>query len=206
MKLLGHPSTINTRKVLWTCAELGLTPETEDRGGGAASTLDPAFLAINPKGLVPVLVDGDLVLTESNSICRYLVAREGRADLLPADPAGRAGVESWMDWQATELNSAWRYVFMGRVRKHPAFADSEAQAESVAEWNRLMTLLDTRLVATGAYVTGPQFTLADIVLAVSANRWEMTPMERPDLPAVSAWMTRMADRPGFRSHCRNAIP
>ncbi|MGI3169919.1 glutathione S-transferase family protein [Pseudooceanicola sp. C21-150M6] len=206
MRLLGHPSTINSRKVLWTCVELGLTPVCEDWGGDSASPLDPVFLAINPKGLVPVWMEGDLILTESNTICRYLAAREGRADLLPADPAERARVEGWMDWQATELNGAWRHVFMGRVRNHRAFADARAQEASAAEWNRLMALLDAHLATTGAFVTGAQFTLADIVLALSTNRWEMTPMQRPDLPAVAAWMDRMADRPGFRLHCRNAIP
>lgn len=206
MKLLGHDTTINTRKVLWTCLELGLSPERESWGGGTASPLSEAFLAINPKGLVPVWIEGDLVLTESNAICRYLAARAGRDDLLPASPAERAIVEGWMEWQATELNSAWRHVFMGRVRAHPDFADPSLQAASAADWNRQMTMLDARLSVTGAYVAGDRFTLADLVLALSANRWEMTPMDRPALPAVADWMDRMADRPGFRAHCRNSIP
>lgn len=205
MKLLGQPKSINVRKVLWTCAELDLSPEREDWGGDARSTSDPQFLALNPKGLVPVLIDGDLVLSESNSICRYLAAREGRTDLLPATAAERAQVEAWMDWQAAELNNAWRFAFMGLVRKHPAFGDADAQLASIRSWNAAMTLLDERLASTGAYVCGAAFTLADIVLALSANRWEMTPMERPDLPAVAAWMDCMSSRPGFMAHCRNGI-
>lgn len=90
--MLGQPKSINVRKVLWTCAELGLSPEREDWGGTARPTSDPQFLALNPKGLVRVLVDDDLVLSESNSICRYLAAREGRTDFLPAAAADRAVV------------------------------------------------------------------------------------------------------------------
>ncbi len=60
------------RKVLWTCAELDLGYELEEWGSGFRDTHDPAFLALNPNALVPVILDADLVLWESNSICRYL--------------------------------------------------------------------------------------------------------------------------------------
>lgn len=62
LKLLGKASSINVRKVLWTCQELGLTLEREDWGSGYRSTQEPAFLALNPNGLVPVLIDGARVL------------------------------------------------------------------------------------------------------------------------------------------------
>lgn len=87
LRVLGKASSINVRKVLWTCQELGLTLEREDWGSGFRSTQEPAFLALNPNGLVPVLIDGERVLWESNTICRYLVGREGRRDLLPQEPA-----------------------------------------------------------------------------------------------------------------------
>lgn len=205
MKLLGQAKSINVRKVLWTCVELGLSPECDDWGGDTRSTSDPEFLALNPKGLVPALIDGTHVLTESNKICRYLAAREGRTDLLPESAAGRAAVEAWMDWQATELNNAWRVAFMGLVRRHPAYADPRAQLDSIQSWNNEMSLLDARLASTDAFVCGDTFTLADIVLALSTNRWQMTPMARPDLPAIEAWMDRLASRPGFTTHCRNGI-
>jgi glutathione S-transferase len=94
---------------------------------------------------------------------------------------------------------------MGLVRKHADFADPDAQAASVKTWNSAMSLLDKHLASTGAYICGDIFTLADIVLALSTNRWENTPMTRPDLPAVNAWMDRMSKRAGFISYCRNGI-
>ncbi len=206
LRILGRASSINVRKVLWTCAELGLAFEREDWGSGFRSTQDPAFLALNPNGLVPVLVDGDAVLRESNTICRYLAARAGRIDLLPPEPAARARVEQWMDWQATELNNAWRYAFMALVRQSPAHRDSAAIAASAAEWNRLMTLLDRELERGDAFVAGPAFTLADVVLGLSAYRWRMTPIERPALPALDAWLQRLDERPGFRLHGANGTP
>ncbi|MBA5776285.1 glutathione S-transferase N-terminal domain-containing protein [Stappia sp. F7233] len=205
LKLLGRSSSINVRKVLWTCAELALAPVHE--GGGETSPVGAALdiRALNVKGLVPVLIDGDLVLSESNTICRYLAAREKRFDLLPEAPAARALVESWMDWQASDLNPAWRGVFMGRVRRHPDFADSALQEASIRDWTAQMRILDAQLTSTGAYVAGESFTLADIVLALSTNRWEQTPMERPGLPAIAAWMDRLSSRPGFAEYCRNGI-
>ena len=206
LRLLGKPTSINVRKVQWTCAELGLAVQSEDWGSGFRDTQVPQFLALNPNGLVPVLVDGDVVLWESNTICRYLAGREAREDLLPTAPAARARVEQWMDWQATDLNSAWRFTFMALVRRSPQHQDPKALQASVAEWNRLMALLDRQLERSAAFVTGPVFTLADIVLGLSANRWLMTPMDRPSLPAVDAWFARLDQREGFRQHGHNGTP
>lgn len=206
MRLLGQKDSINVRKVLWTCVELGLSPEREDWGGSNCTTLDPEFLSLNPNGLVPVLIDGDLVLTESNAICRYLALREGCSNLFPERPKQRAIVDAWMDWQTTELNSSWRAAFMGLVRRHAAFSDPALQSKSIEDWNAAMTLLNRSIGSGGPFVCGAIFTLADIVLALSTNRWEQTPMERPELPAVEAWMTVLATRPGFTEYCRNGVP
>lgn len=197
LRVLGKTSSINVRKVLWTCAELGRDYAREDWGSGFRATSEPEFLALNPQALVPVIVDGDVVLTESNTICRYLAASAARHDLLPASPAARARVEQWMDWQATDLNSAWRYAFVALVRKLPGYADAGMIAASAREWNRLMGLLDRQLDKTGAYAAGTELTLADVVLGLSTHRWLATPIERPALPAVEAYYARLVARPGF---------
>ena len=192
VRLLGKASSINVRKVMWTCAELGVPFEREDWGSGFRSTQEPAFLALNPNAMVPVLVDGEAVLWESNTICRYLATRYGdgsAASLLPRDALARAKVEQWMDWQATELNNAWRYAFMGLVRASAAHQDPDQIAASLAAWNRQMGLLERQLAASGDYVAGAAFSLADVVLGLSAHRWRKTPMDsRPDYPAIAAWM------------------
>jgi len=206
LEILGRSTSINVRKVLWTCTELGLPYRQVDWGAGDLSLRDPAFLALNPNALVPVIRDGDFVLWESNTICRYLAAKAGRSDLLPAEPAARARVEQWMDWQATELNTAWRHAFMGLVRKSPAFADPALIDASVSAWNRHMALLDDVLRGTGAFVTGSGFTLADVVLGLATHRWFMTPMARPELPAVQAYYDRLNGRAGYRAHGRNGVP
>lgn len=206
LRILGKPTSINVRKVLWVCEELDLPFELEEWGSGHRSTRDPSFLALNPNALVPVLQDGDTVLWESNTICRYLAGREERIDLLPQAPVERARVEQWMDWQATELNNAWRYAFMARVRQSASHADPARIEASVREWNQRMGILDARLARTGGYAAGSSFTLADVVLGLSVNRWLMTPMARPELPAVAAYLRRLEERPGFRRHGGNGVP
>jgi glutathione S-transferase len=147
-----------------------------------------------------VLVDGDAVLWESNTICRYLATRYGDGHLLPRDATFRAYVEQWMDWQATELNNAWRYAFMGLVRGSAAHQDAGLIAASVDGWNRHMGILERQLEKSGAYVAGSRFSLADIVLGLSAHRWRKTPMDaRPEYPAVAAWMARLDARPAARA-------
>jgi glutathione S-transferase len=200
LKILGRASSINVRKVLWTCAEIGLPFEREDWGIGFQPTNDPTFTALNPNALVPVVRDGDFVLWESNTICRWLASEHQRDDLLPRAPRDRALVERWMDWQATELNSAWRYAFYALVRQSPQHQDANEIEASVRQWNRMMGLLDNQLQSTGAYAAGEHFTLADIVLGVSTHRWLSTPIERPALPHVTAYHRRLSQRPGFQAH------
>jgi glutathione S-transferase len=206
LQVLGRPNSINVRKVLWLCAELELTYQHEPWGTPELPLRSPEYLALNPNALVPVIRDGGLVLWESNTICRYLASRERRTDLLPNEPAPRAQVEKWMDWQLSELNTAWRYAFMALVRKGAEYTDAAAIEASVASWNRHMTLLDNQLQRTGAYVAGSAFTLADIVLGLSTHRWFMTPMERASLPAVEAYYDRLTERAGFQKHGRNGVP
>jgi glutathione S-transferase len=205
IKILGKSSSINVRKVLWTCAELGLPSEREEWGGDFRSTARPEFLALNPNGTVLVIVDDGLVLWESNTICRYLCAQYGGEGLLPAAPRQRARVEQWMDWQATELNPAWRYAFLALVRRSAAHGDAAQVQASVASWNRLLGILERRLEAS-PFAAGASFTLADIVLGLSINRWLMTPIERPDYPALAAYYARLGTRPGFAAFCGNGIP
>jgi glutathione S-transferase len=198
LRVLGRTSSINVRKVLWTCAELDLHFEHLES--------DPALLAMNPNALVPVIRDGDFVLWESNSICRYLANKHSRGTLLPGDPRPRALVEQWMDWQATELNTAWRYSFYALVRHSPAHRDPAAIAASVDAWNRCMRILDEHFAHGGQFITGEFFTLADVVLGLSTHRWLHSPIDKPHLDAVHGYYQRLSVRPAFRAHVHADIP
>jgi glutathione S-transferase len=206
LQILGRTSSINVRKVLWACAEIGIPFERQDYGTGFAATDTPQFRALNPNALIPVIVDDGFVLWESNTICRYLATKHGRHDLLPIELQARAKVEQWMDWQATELNNSWRYAFMALVRKSPAHQDAQLIDASVQNWNKHIGILNAQLERTGAYATGGTFTLADVVLGLSVNRWRLTLMDRPGYEAVNAYFKRLNERAGLVESGANGVP
>ena len=98
LKLYGRRDALNVQKVTWFSGELSLHLERVDRGGPFGGNRDPEYLALNPNGTVPALVDGDFVLWESNSVVRYLGENYGGPPWVPADRYGRALAGQWMDW------------------------------------------------------------------------------------------------------------
>ena len=206
LRILGKASSINVRKVLWTCAELTLPFELEEWGSGFKPTDTPAFLALNPNAMVPVIQDEDFTLWESNTIIRYLATRHGANALYPAEARARARVDQWIDWQASDLNTAWRYAFLSLVRRSPQHQDHQALHAACLQWSHCMEILERQLQTTGGYVAGPHFSLADIPIGLSVNRWLETPYDRPSLPAVDADYQRLKERPGFRRYGANGTP
>lgn len=206
IRLLGLFRSINVRKVAWLLDVLGLPHVVEDVATPARPLDSPEILALNPNGRMPILIDADFVLWESNTICRYLVNRERRDDLLPHEPRSRARVEQWIDWQATDLNDAWRYAFMGLCRGRADYQDPVAIAASVRTWNAKIAILEAQLARTNAYVAGSAFTLADIPIGLSVHRWMMAPIEKPELPAARAYYARLRADPVFAKYARPDVP
>ncbi len=90
LKIWGRKTSSNVQKVLWCCGELDIPFERVDIGGPFGGNQDTEYLALNPNGLVPTIQDGDLILWESNTICRYLAATRHGERLYPSAPAARA--------------------------------------------------------------------------------------------------------------------
>lgn len=207
LKIYGRANSINVRKVLWTAEEIGLPFEREDWGRGFRPLSDPAFQALNPLSVVPAIDDDGFILSESNTIVRYLAAKHGRADLLPADPQGRAVVERWMDWQSQEFNNSYRAAVVAILFNAPLPGGQEAIDASLADWPTKIALVDDQLRRTGAYIAGPAFTLADVAIGLAVNRWFLTPTgEKPTFPAVSAYYERLSERPAYQKYGRNGLP
>jgi glutathione S-transferase len=118
----------------------------------------------------------------------------------------RARIDQWIDWQASELNRSWSYAFLALVRKSPYHQDAEAIAASSANWAKHIGILNQQLESTGAFVAGQDFSLADIPIGLSVNRWFSTPLAHPHFPAVSDYFERLTQRPGCLTHCRNGTP
>ncbi len=95
---------------------------------------------------------------------------------------------------------------MSLVRHSPQHQDGYALTASCKDWSRHIEILDRQLDSTGAYVVGDQFSLADIPIGLSVNRWFETPLAHPDFPAVNAYYERLSRRHGYRRYGRNGTP
>ena len=113
----GRINSINVQKVALACEELKLPYVRHDAGGAFGIVQTPGYKAMNPNSLVPVLIDGDLVLWESNTIVRYLAAKHGRGTLWPEDAGQRALSDRWMDWQAFSFGMAYAAAFRGLIKR-----------------------------------------------------------------------------------------
>ena len=198
LKIWGRANSVNVQKVLWCLAELGLAYQRIDAGMAFGRNRDPYYLAMNPNGRVPTLVDGDFVLWESNSIMRYLVLAYGKGSpIYPETPKRRAGVDRWLDWSLSTLQPVDRPVFWALVRTPIAERDmvaiqSDADAEAVV-WR----IADAQL-ATRRFIEGDDFTIADIALGAYARRWfGVEGVTKPRLANLERWFAEFASRPGF---------
>jgi len=195
IKILGRVTSINVRKVLWAADEMGLAYDREDWGLPLRDPKVPEFLALNPNGQVPVLIDGDFVLWESNAVLLYLAESYGQGTLWTQDPHLRARMYQWLGWQASELNPPWGYALNALVRHTPGYDDPAKIADSIRRWTVKMDLLEAHLAEGESHVAGGAFTLADIAIGLSVHRWFMTPFEKTDLPAVGEYYGRLKQRP-----------
>lgn len=198
LKILGRKNSSNVQKVLWACHELGVTFEREDVGGPFGRNQEPEYLALNPNGRVPTIIEDGFVLWESNAIVRYLAMKHGGA-LLPGELRERALAEQWMDWQQTAVSPAITPVFWGLVRTPPAERDERAIARARDALEASMIILDARLGAS-EYVAGPRFSMGDIPLGVMVYRWYEMDIPRQPLSHLKRWYDLLAARRGFQQH------
>ena len=175
LKVWGRKNSANVQKAMWGIGELKLAYERIDIAGAFGKNQEPAYLALNPNGLVPTLQDGDFVLWEANSIVRYLARLHGKGTLEPADPKQRAHASQWMDWQLSVLGPAIHSAFWGLVRTPPEKRDLAAIETSKAKTTAAIKMLDAQLGRT-AYVAGDAFSMGDIPVGVFSYRF--TPWRR----------------------------
>src|SRR5215831_15640972 len=95
IKIWGRNTSVNVQKVMWAVGELELPHERIDVGGAFGKNKEPAYLAMNPNGLVPTLEEDGFLLWESNAIVRYLATKYGAGKLESADPRAREPAAGW---------------------------------------------------------------------------------------------------------------
>lgn len=198
MKLYIHPISNSSRPVLQFCAEQCIEYEAVLVDILAGAQYQPDFLAINPCHKVPVLMDGDLVLTESSAILKYLADQHGKTDVYPTQLHERAVVHERMDWFNTQFYQAagyrlvypqtLEYISLGGFESEATKTLVESGRKETAGW--LKVLDDHFLGGRNIYVCGPNKTLADYLGVEHVAMLEWIGQSFEAYPHVSAWMRR----------------
>jgi glutathione S-transferase len=198
LTIWGRANSVNVQKVLWCLRELDLSYERIDAGMAFGKNTEAEYLAMNPNGRVPTMVDGDFVLWESNSVMRYLVMAYGKGSpIYPQAPKQRAAVDRWLDWTLSTIQPVDRPVFWALVRtpiekRDMVAIQKDVDAEAV-QWR----IADHHL-AKRRFIEGDDFTIADIALGAYARRWfGVQGVTKPPLPHLERWFAQFAERPGF---------
>lgn len=200
MKLYHHPFSSNARKAVMAAKLLNAAVEPVFVDLTKGEQMKPEFLALNPNHAVPVLVDGDFVLTESHAIMVYLAEGAAPSTLYPSDRQGRAQVLRWMFWASNHLSPAVAGLnFENNLKK--MFGQGEADPAQVARHERFFhqyaKVLDGQL-ATRAYVTGDTLTLADLAIAAPLMYAVAAKLPLEGYAHVKAWMARIEALPAWR--------
>jgi len=201
--LHGHPYSPNSRKVHWALEEMGAPYVYKTVNLATREQKSPEFLRLNPNGRVPVVVDGEgdngFVLYESNAILWYLADKYDHGHIVPEDLAERALIDQWMWWQASDLAPATGRPWIMKFY-HTRFGapfDGDKHQHMVQAAASPLLLLDQHL-ATRKFVVGERFTIADIALSEFFGLCSEAGIPLGEVPHVSAWFARLAERPGFR--------
>jgi glutathione S-transferase len=182
--------------------ELGVSFELAlvDRTRQAHKT--PAYLALNPNGLIPVLQDGPLVLYETAAIVLHLAETHPDAGLAPAvGDADRPEFLKWLAWLSSSLQPMMAHYFYSERMVAPGNAAGAAEVRDQAE-ARIATMVDhleQRLTSGGPWMLGARFSALDPYVFM-LGRWTRG-MRRParTLPACGAFLQRMLARPATRA-------
>ena len=196
MRLYYFPSP-NPQKVRFGLNELGLECETIAVDPTKGELRRPEFLALNPCGRVPVLIDGEVTLWESHAILAYLGEKTGK--LWPTSAAGRADGLKWMFFLAQHLSPPATDVVFNRiaVRLIGIKGDEDAIARGEKALPRELQVLEDRLAKT-KWVLGDAFTLADCDYGPTLNALEKADVSLADFPKTRAYLEAIRERPAWK--------
>ncbi len=194
MKLHMHPVSQHSRRVLMLCHELGQDIETIPVALDKGEQKSPEYIRLSLTGRVPALQDGDLALAESHAIMKYLVAKTGGQPFYPDEPASRAKVDMWLDWNHTVLNPPIQTIAI-ETFAHGSDADQNVVGSAREQAAAALQILEAAFDANAAMGLSP--TLADFSLSSTLALLEMVGGDLSPYRNVSAWYERLKQRPSF---------
>ncbi|MBU1376153.1 MAG: glutathione S-transferase family protein [Alphaproteobacteria bacterium] len=188
-------ATPNSVKVVIAAEEMGLPHNLVSVDLRRGEQRSDAFLALNPNGKLPVLIDrspaanAEVVLSESAAILVHLAEKTGQ--LLPTDPQRRAKVFEQLFFHASAASPAFLHAFLLEMRKEP---EGEARAAARKEVARVLGVLDG-ILQRDPFVAGAEYTIADIAHFGWIWRHRAFGADLADFPSVKRWHDEILTRP-----------
>ncbi|MGH8402969.1 MAG: glutathione S-transferase family protein [Gammaproteobacteria bacterium] len=206
MKLYYSPLSSNSLKVRVTAALLDIPLDLHNVELPKGEQRRPEYLAINPMGKVPVLVDGEFVLPESAAIMIYLAESKPGNTLYPAERHARAEVNRWLFWAANHWAPAVAALTFEKVLKK-RFFNGEPDAAQIKRQEDLIQgfakVLDEQLTKR-QWVAGNTLTLADVAIAAAFT----SPVQLPisSWPHIASWLERVQALPAWQANLPPKLP
>jgi glutathione S-transferase len=200
MKLYMNPMSPNVRRVRLTAAVLGVELEEKKLDFTKGEHKNPEYLALNPNGAVPTLVDGDFVLTESRAIMQYLASKKPESGLLPRDERARADVARWQFWDASHFSPQLGTLAFERLIKAMmgmGEPDQRKVDDALTNFRRFGAVLNKRLDGK-KHVVGDALTIADLTIASSLMYAKQTDVPLAEFPNIQAWFSRISDTDAWK--------
>jgi len=182
-------------RVLWIAKEVGIAYEHLPIEIGDAGARSPEFLALNPNGRLPCIVDDGFVLFESLAITLYLAKKHALGTLYPATLKGEARAWQWSLWALNEVDRGVNIWSLHAVRLPPDERDAAKRNEALQVLAAPFRVLDTA-VAKRPYLLGDAFSIADLNVAAVISR--AVDMDLSAVPHLKAWLRCCLDRPAAR--------
>lgn len=199
MKLYGFPSSPNTWKVRATAHQLGIPLELEIVELTKRAQREPKYLALNPTGRTPTLVDGDLTLWESSAIMQYLGDKK-KSPLWPDDARTRADIMRWQSWHLQHWSrGTGTFLFENAVKQALKLGepDPKALGQAAELFHQDAALLDKHLAAH-PYLVGDALTLADFTVVAPLFHAEWAKMPLETYGNIRSWFAKQAALPAWR--------
>jgi len=187
------------RRVLALVKHLGIDADCIEVDLLAGGLKSPSYLALNPNGKAPTMVDGDVTLWESSAIMAYLCARTG-SDMWPVQrPIEQIEILRWLSWGDSHWSRAvgpFYFEFVIKPAFHLGEMDRSKLTAVLPELRRLAAVLDSHLEQRD-FVACDRLTIADFQLASMACEWRHAEMPFADYPHIARWLDGLMDIPGW---------
>src|SRR6266545_3307458 len=201
MKLYGIPPSPNTWKVRAVAAHLGLPLDFQAVDVAKGEQRSPGYLALNPTGRTPTLVDGSVVLWESTAIMQYLASSKPNT-LWPNDPRARADIMRWQSWQLQHWGKeACDPLLFERVVKsffNWGSPDAAVEEKATAAFHREAQVLDAHL-SKQRHLAGDDFTLADFSVAAPLFHAQAADFPLAPYARIQEWFGRVSALPAWQA-------